>query len=126
MFNWCLSRGLIDASPCAGVAAPVKENSRDRVLTDEEVRLFWKATGVIGYPFGPLFRLLLLTGARLREAGHATWSELDLEAAIWVLPAARSKNAKPHEWHLSPPALELIEALPRLGAPARYVFTTSG
>jgi integrase len=50
---------------------------RTHVLSDDEVKSFWAATGRMGYPHGPLFRLLLLTGARLREIGGASWREIN-------------------------------------------------
>jgi integrase len=54
-----------------------------------------------------------------------SWSELDLDAALWVLPAARSKNGKAHEIPLSPAAVSLLRALPRQ-ADSELVFTTNG
>ena len=55
--NWAVSRDIIAISFCAGVQAPADERSRDRVLTDDEIRWLWHATGAAGYPFGPLVRL---------------------------------------------------------------------
>ncbi|WP_147023593.1 tyrosine-type recombinase/integrase, partial [Microvirga aerophila] len=36
-FNWCISRGLLEVSPCAGVGTPTRERARHRTLTDEEL-----------------------------------------------------------------------------------------
>lgn len=55
-----------------------------------------------------------LTAARSGEVRGATWDEIDLEAAIWTVPAARMKMKREHRVPLTPAALALLEALPRL------------
>jgi hypothetical protein len=40
---------------------PTAETARDRALSDDEVRLFWIGCDKLGWPFGPMFKLLLLT-----------------------------------------------------------------
>lgn len=54
-----------------------------------------------------------LTAARSGEARGATWDELDLDVAIWTIPAARMKMDKEHRVPLSPAAVALLDALPR-------------
>ena len=68
VFNWAVQVDLLPASPVAGVKPPAKEQSRDRVLSDVEMAVFWRATGAIGWPWGGLFRTLALTMQRLDEA----------------------------------------------------------
>ena len=53
LFNWCVARDILSVSPCAGVKPPTAERSRDRVLSDDELRLVWQAADKIGWPFGP-------------------------------------------------------------------------
>jgi integrase len=124
-FNWCVSRDLIAASPCAGVRPPTPEQDRDRVLSDEEVRVLCLAAETLGWPFGPFVTMLLLTAQRLNEVAGMRWSELDLAAALWTLPAGRAKNGQAHHVPLSVPAVNLIRTLPRL-AGSDMVFTTTG
>jgi len=62
-FEWAIERDLLAASPCAGVKAPERPAARDRVLSDDELRLIWRAAGDLGYPFGPALKLLMLTGS---------------------------------------------------------------
>src|ERR1700730_12740850 len=69
LFNWCLSRDVIQASTCVLIEPPAPERSRDRILTDDELRLVWNAADGDGWPFGPLVKLLMLTGQRLGEVG---------------------------------------------------------
>jgi integrase len=94
-----------------------KELARDRVLTDDEIRAIWKATGE-GI-FGALVRFLLLTAARRSEAAEMTWTELD--GATWTLPAARNKVKVELVRPLSKAALAILTALPR-GNGTAYVF----
>ncbi len=55
MFAWAVERDIIAASPCAGVKPPSPEQSRDRVLNDDELRLVWLAADQIGWPLAHWF-----------------------------------------------------------------------
>jgi integrase len=124
LFNWCVARDVIQASPCTLVNPPAPERSRDRVLSDDELRLVWNAADGDGWPFGPLVKLLILLGQRLSEVGGMRWEELDLEKKLWTLPAERVKNGERHEVPLSGAAVSLITALPRIKTTKGYVFAT--
>ena len=121
-FGWCRDRGVIQTSPAEGVRPPVAERSRDRVLTDDEIRLLWKATGAQGAPFGALYRLLLLSGQRLREV--AGMSDRELDGDLWTIPGERAKN-EAHVVPLSPEARAVLDGVPRLVG-SRWIFTTTG
>lgn len=54
----------------------------------------------------------ILTACRSGEARGATWSEIDLEAGVWSIPAERMKAGRAHRIPLSPAAISLLEALP--------------
>lgn len=125
LFNWAVGRDVIQRNPLDGVRPPAPEKSRERVLTDEEIRLLWGATGTMGYPFGSIIRLLLLTGARLREVAEMTRAEVSADGTVWTLPAARSKNGDEHVVPLSKEAAAIIAAAPKVGKSA-FVFTTTG
>ena len=90
IFNWAVARDILTSSPCAGVKPPTPECSRDRVLSDDEVKLIWLAEGQVGGSFGSLVRLLMLTGQRRNEVAEMQWSELNIEEAID--PAARARE----------------------------------
>jgi integrase len=62
---------------------------------------------------------LILTAARSGEASGAKWSEIDLEAKAWTVPASRMKGGREHRVPLSDRALEILRALPR---EADFVF----
>lgn len=113
LFNWAIEREDIEQSPLTGMKAPPLPTSRDRVLSDEELRLVWLAADSLGYPAGAWIRLLVLTGARRTEAAALDWAELDRAAALWTLPAGRSKNARVALNPLSEAALGLLEEIAR-------------
>ena len=125
MFNWCVERDLVERSPCDKLKAPTPETARDRVLTDGETRTAWGAFDRIGWPFGRIAQLLLLTGARRDEIAGAKWADVDLETKIWTVPAGRSKNGQAHTIPLSDAAISIIAGLPHVGR-AGFVFTTNG
>ena len=111
LFGWAVERGLIDTSPVAGIKPPRKEQARDRVLTDDELRAFLAGCDKAGDPFCHIFRLLLLTAQRRDEVASATWAEIDLQGKLWRLPGERTKNGKRHDVPLSQEAIGLIAAL---------------
>ena len=123
MFNWAVARDVLQGSPCIGVKPPAQERARDRILTDDEIAVFWKATAALGHPYGPVFRLLLLTGQRLQEVAQMEWVEI--EGAVWSIPGDRTKNGEPHKVHLSDPALLVISGVPRIKG-AALLFTFDG
>ena len=125
LFNWCVERDLIAASPVSGIKPRVRQGSRDRVLSENELGSVYKRSRDIDYPFGPIVQLLILTGQRLREVAHMRWSEVDLDQSIWMLPADRSKNGKPHAIHLSSEARRILAAIPQV-MDSGWVFTTTG
>jgi integrase len=125
-FAWTVERGILEASPMAGLKPPSPEVSRDRVLSDGELIAAWKATEQIGYPFGPVVQLLILTGQRRSEVLKAEWREFDLEAATWTIPRSRAKNDRAHVVPLTPHAIEILRRLPHVGQRPRLLFTTTG
>jgi integrase len=125
LFNWALSRGVIEASPAAGVKAPGAETVRERVLSEDELREVWRAADATAYPFGPFFKLLILTAQRRDEVAAMRWSEIDTSRAVWTIPGQRAKNGRAHEVPLSEPALDILRAVPRLDG-SDFVFTTTG
>ena len=121
LFNWAVENDLIVSSPVAGLKAPHAETSRDRVLSDDELRRVWQAAEGLGPLNGDMVRLLVLTGQRRGEVAGMQWGELDLEKRLWTLPRERVKNDRRHEVPLSPQAAAIISALPRISD--RFVFS---
>jgi integrase len=114
LFNWSVENDIIANSPVAGIKQPSIETARDRVLTDDELRLVWQAAEKIGPPVGSMVQLLILTGQRRGEVAGMEWAELDLEAGLWTLPAGRVKNGRRHEVPLSRQAMAIVKRLPHI------------
>jgi integrase len=122
-FGWCVGRAILDLSPTAQVRSPARERARDRVLDDDELARILRAARQVNGPYAGIVELLALTGQRREEVAQVTWDELDLASQSWTLPAARTKNGKPHIVHLSKEAIAVLMRTPRLG---RFVFSLSG
>ena len=112
-FSWLVGRDMIVASPCAGVERPSKEIARDRILSDDEIKRLWSACDVLDDRTAACVRLMLLLGQRRNEIAHMHWSEIT--GNVWTLAPARTKNNRQHTVPLPRQALEIIEALPRVG-----------
>ncbi|HKN31186.1 MAG TPA: tyrosine-type recombinase/integrase [Roseiarcus sp.] len=127
LFSWAILRdvyGLQSSPVTRGLGAAIigAKKPRQRVLTDQELCCLWTATAATGAPWGPFVRLLLVTGQRLREVANAKWCEVDLDGAMWTIPAERMKGRAAHEVPLSPLAVEILRAIPQRGP---YVFSTA-
>lgn len=118
LFNWAVDRDLygLDHSPCdrirIGNLLGAVRQPRQRMLSDDEILCFWKATGRLGHPWRGLFRLLLLTGTRRNEAAGAKWDEFTTDKSSWTIPPERFKSGFSHLVPLSGDAQALIGSLP--------------
>jgi integrase len=153
LFNWAIGTqefGII-TSPVERLSPKDligKREARARVLSDAELSAIWGAAGgptdaseiaegrrrdvkrdttkPMGYPYGPLIKMLILTGQREREVADMSWSEVDLAGRLWTIPARRMKGDRAHEVPLAPDALALLASLPRFNAGEFAFSTTSG
>ena len=124
-FSWCVEEELIDANPCASARRPPPAKARDRVLTDAELAAVWRASSGLAPHYRSMTRLLIVTGARLREVTQMKRCELSDDLSVWVLPAERAKNGHEHRLPLPQLARDVIASVPRV-AGSEYVFTFSG
>jgi integrase len=124
LFNWAIEKDRVAASPVARMKLPTQERPRDRVLSDDELRWLWQACDEIGWPFGPLVKLLLLTAQRRDEVAGMTWLEINFGKRVWTIPRHKAKNDCVHEVQLSEAAIEVLRSMPRIGD--SLVFTTTG
>jgi integrase len=124
LFNWAVDRGVIETSPCIRVPVPARANERDRVLSDDEMRSVWQACEPLKWPFGPLIKILALTGQRRDEVATMQWSDLDLDVGLWTIPRERTKSNRAHEVPLSAFTLAIVDGLPKVDN--TLVFTTNG
>ena len=120
VFNWAISRDLLDTNPCSQVPSPGIEKRRDRVLTEAEIAAFWD-----GLDSAPMrgevrtaLRLILVTSQRPGEVCEIELA--DLNGDWWTVPAAKAKNGLSHRVPLSALAQEQLQ--PRREATERWLF----
>lgn len=113
LFRWAVARGDLSASPMAEMIAPRPVPARERVMSDPEIAALWRATTDLGWPFGTMFRMLLITGQRREEVAAMRWSEINLAAKAWTIPASRAKNGSSHLVPLPLRALAELRAIQR-------------
>ncbi len=124
MYNFAISRSMIDQSPCLGVQSPSKEHQKDRVLNDEEIVAFWKGldTAAMSLTSKLALRFMLVTGQRLGEVCHLTREQI--EGNWWIIPAEIAKNGRAHRVPLSLLAMNILDAAQSMGID-RYLFPSA-
>ena len=85
-----------------------------KALPREELGLFIKNLKQREGVAAKALEFLILTAARSGEVRGATWSEIDLESGLWIIPAERMKAEKEHQVPLSKEAIKLLKALPTI------------
>lgn len=129
LFSFAMDADLVNGNPCARLRRRGVERIGRRVLSDDEIRLFWD--GILHKPVsrrvGLALRLILLTGVRPGEAAGIALAELEnineKGRARWIIPAARSKNGRAHLVPLSEPARQtILSALELIEDADKYLF----
>jgi integrase len=129
VFRWAIAQHAygLERSPCAEIRPTDiigDRQPRQRILTDAEIRAVWKASGTLGYPYGPLFQMLMLTGQRRSEIAKASRAEIDKKNTALVIPAERMKSNAAHILPLGDQALSVLAGLPKFEA-GDYLFSTT-
>jgi len=122
VFSWAVSRDLVDHNPASGIPRPGKEQQRDRVLSEDEIRRFWEAAEAEGSPVARIFQLELATAQRSGEVKRMRWQDIDLVSGWWTIPAEHSKNALAHRVPLSAVAAEVLQDLEDGRGRSEWVF----
>jgi integrase len=119
MFSWAMGEALCDANPVVATNNPRKGiGPRTRVLSDDELRIIWRACD--DDDFGRLVRLLMLTGCRRDEIALLRWSEIDPVTSVLTIPGNRIKNH--HDLKLPLPQAALALLPPRRENGSEFVF----
>jgi integrase len=122
LFSWAVERDLIEADPCAKLKPPGKEEKRERVYSDDEIRRLWKACESLDPPiYGFFMKVLLVTAQRRGEVSKMRRDTLDFSGRLWTISASDTKAGRSHEVPLSQTAIDLIKAVPDTGS---LLFTT--
>jgi integrase len=86
-----------------------KKRKGERVLSLEEIRIAWRAAATLGYPFGPVYQQIMLTGDRRGAWGKATRSQIDLRQGLLVVSADDYKSDRIHVVPLVPESVAILE-----------------
>jgi integrase len=129
LFNWAINRGTygLETAPTDRLRPTTligPKEPRQRVLSDAELAALWRATEKTGYPYGPLYRMLMLTGARKSGVAGARRREIDGDKKLWTVPAERFKSNATHLVPLTDLLLALIAQLPEFKK-GDLLFSTS-
>ncbi|MGD9644335.1 MAG: tyrosine-type recombinase/integrase [Pirellulales bacterium] len=112
-FEWAVRIDVLDSNPLRGYAKPAAR-SRNRIITRDEFQSLLRATAR-----NPAFRRFLIalrrTGCRPKELRTLTWSMVDLEQGLWILPKHKTittqKHPRPRIIPLPPCVLKLCRWL---------------
>lgn len=140
LFHWAIDRELIQSNPITRLDRDEVYVERERVLSMDELRRIWDACGSgddkdknLGNPFGPMYRMLILTGQRRAEIGEMErgWRKdvkLDKDDAETVpaviVPPSKHKSRRGHTFYLSPPAVAVLDSLPVFKD--KFLFSSTG
>lgn len=127
LFNWHAARSEDFRTPLVkgmNRAASSTDRARARILSDAELRAFWKAAQAFPGAYGHLLRVILLTATRMREASNM--SRTEVSGAVWTIPAERHKSKKAFELPLSKAAAQLLALVPEIAGKPGWVFTHDG
>jgi integrase len=124
MFNFAVTRSILDASPCAAIPAPSTENRRERVLEDDEINVFWLELGQarMHVRIKLSLKLMLVTAQRKQEVSNSKWREFDMKGGWWTIPSDRSKNGRPHRVPITPIAKTLLTEIKKSANNSDYLF----
>lgn len=127
MFNWAHDRDEVGVNVLAGMKRrDLAYTERERVLSMDELKAIWAAADKMGYPFGPMVRLLILTAQRRAEVANMERDWLLPGQQAFEVPASHYKTDRPQVVPLSAPALAIVEALPKWNGGDFLLSTTAG
>ncbi|MGO9268322.1 MAG: tyrosine-type recombinase/integrase [Candidatus Binataceae bacterium] len=111
IFNFAIGRDIVENNPAYRVPRPGQERQRERVLSDAEIKVLWRALDAEPSKIASAFRLALLTAQRKGEVLGMTWNEVDLDGGWWTIPAERAKNGLAHRVPLAPQTQAILRGL---------------
>lgn len=108
MLNYAIEKDIIHYSPAFGIKLPAPTVAKERVLSAEEIKTFWRAleSSAMDLTTRQALKLVLVTAQRPGEVSGMHTNEID--GRWWTIPSERSKNGKAHRVYLTDLALSLI------------------
>lgn len=122
-FAWCIRNHYLDRSPMERMSAGKAGKSRERVLTDDELKAVYKIALNGETHFHRIVALLVLTGQRKGEISKLQWEWISGQDKTITLPASVTKNKRTHTFPVGEVARQVIASIPRLHD--KYLFPAS-
>lgn len=122
MFTLAIQQESRTDNPCRGVER-FPEDQRWDYLSEQQVPALLRACDLHHDQHAAnAVRLLLFTGARLREVLRAEWAQFDLDVGLWIKPSHHTKTKILHRLHLAPATVKLLQGMRRDGPCPRFLF----
>lgn len=122
MYTFAVQHGYAEYNPIQYIKPLGKENIRDRVYSEEELKKLWEAFDEENEPINSLLKVLVLTGQRFQETASMKWHDLDND--IWRIPAENNKANRTHYLPLPEQTLDIIWDLEHINGDSRFVFNS--
>jgi integrase len=124
MFRFAVDRDVVSQNPFLGIRKPATETTRDRILRETEIKVFWHGLEDARMPESVrlALKLLLVTVQRRGEVVEAAWSEFDLPNRLWTIGGERTKNGRPHTVALSDLTMKLLARIRELSGDSEWLF----
>lgn len=105
VFQYAAGRGQFSVvPPTTGIKKRQPKSKEVRAATDDQLHLIWATAQRMGWPYGSVVQMLMLSGQRRREIAFLRWSEVDWSRRLLIIPSERVKNrAGAHEVPITPP-----------------------
>ena len=122
MFNYAIEEEIIETSPCQSVRAPTVEKSRERILSDDEIKTVWKGFSDISAKehIKLALQLLLITGQRRGEVATAKWSDINFKNKEWFIP--ETKSGRSQIVPLSAFAIRVLKKIHKINNESDWIF----
>ena len=132
LFAYAIFAEVLEVNPVAGQTRPRKLKTRERLFDDAAVGELWKALGPgdgaregdLASALSLALRFAVVTLCRRGEVAGARWSEVDLKARTFTIPAERMKAGRQHVVPLSDAALSVLAEAAKLGSKG-FVFPSA-
>lgn len=122
MFNLAIQDQVVTFNPCIAVENYSIERRWDHLSPKQAAALLAACDAYDDQVAANVVRLLLFTGARLREVLKAEWAQFDLEAGFWTKPSAHTKSRRVHRLALPDPALAIVREMQLNPLSKRWLF----
>lgn len=122
IYNFGVSRDIVEYNPCYGVPMPAKPRQRDRVLNDDEIRAVWRALDGFEPTLASTFKMRLLTAQRGIEVLSMRWEQVNGE--WWTIPAEVAKNGLTHRVPISMQTGVLLDEIRERTGGSVWVFAS--